>query len=92
MNSAFVCDGAFVEIEPGVVVNRPIELLFISATGGEGMLALPRNLVLLRAGSQATLHERYMSARPVRVSNQRGVRGGDRRRCEAPSWAVAGRK
>ena len=66
MNSAFVCDGAFVEIGSGVVVDRPIELLFISATGGEGRLALPRNLVLLRAGSQATLHERYVSASPAR--------------------------
>ena len=66
MNSAFVCDGAFVEIGPGVVMDRPLELLFVSATGGEGMLALPRNLVLLRAGSQATLHERYISASPAR--------------------------
>jgi len=47
-------------------MDRPLELLFVSATGGEGMLALPRNLVLLRAGSQATLHERYMSASPAR--------------------------
>jgi Fe-S cluster assembly scaffold protein SufB len=66
MNSAFVFDGAFVEIGSGVVMDRPLELLFISAAGGEGMLGLPRNLVLLRAGSQATLYERYISATPTR--------------------------
>ena len=66
MNSAFICDGAFVEIGAGVILNRAIELLYISSAVGEDVLALPRNLVLLHAGSQATLLERYISENPVR--------------------------
>ena len=65
MNSAFVRDGAFVEISPGVSLDRPIELLYISSSF-EDALVLPRNLVWLRSGSQATLIERYISAKPIR--------------------------
>lgn len=61
MNSAFVADGALIEIEEGLKLERPIELIFVSGVGGEGLLSLPRNLVRLGAGSQATVIERYLS-------------------------------
>ena len=62
MNSSFISDGAFVEIGPEVVLDKPIELLFISACSGKDRLGLPRNLVLCRSGSSATVVERYLSA------------------------------
>ena len=62
MNSAFVSDGAFIELEPGVKLDKPIELLYVSACTGEPTLSLPRNLVVLRKQSSATLCERYISA------------------------------
>jgi len=61
MNSAFVGDGALVEIAPGVQLEKPIELLFVSGCSGEGFLSLPRNLVILGEGSQANVIERHLS-------------------------------
>lgn len=62
MNSSFIPDGAFVEIGPGIVLEKPIELLFVSACEGEGRLGLPRNLIVCRSGSRASVIERYLSA------------------------------
>jgi len=61
MNSAFVGDGALVEVAPGVQLDKPIELLFVSGCSGEGFLSLPRNLVILGEGSQASIIERHIS-------------------------------
>ena len=61
MNSAFILDGAFIEIESGVKLEKPIELLYVSASTNEQALALPRNIVVLRKQSSATLCERYIS-------------------------------
>ena len=62
MNSSFIRDGVFVEIGPGFELDKPIELLFVCACGGESQLSLPRNLILGRPGSRATVIERYLSA------------------------------
>ncbi len=51
MNSAFVADGALIEVEEGLKLERPIELIFVSGVGGEGLLSLPRNLIRLKAES-----------------------------------------
>jgi Fe-S cluster assembly protein SufD len=61
MNSSFVGDGAVVEINAGVVLDKPVELLFVSGCGGSGRLSLPRNLVVAHSGSQATVIERHVS-------------------------------
>ena len=62
MNSSFISDGAFVEIGAEVMLDKPIELLFVSACSGKDRLGLPRNLVLCRSGGSATVVERYLSA------------------------------
>ena len=61
MNSAFVGDGALGEVAPGVQLEKPIELLFVSGCSGEGFLSLPRNLVILGEGSQCSIIERHIS-------------------------------
>jgi Fe-S cluster assembly protein SufD len=61
MNSAFVGDGALVEVAAGVQLEKPIELLFVSGCSGEGFLSLPRNLVILGEGSQCSIIERHIS-------------------------------
>ena len=67
MNSAFIGDGALIEIAPGTRVDKPIELLFISGCSGEGFLSLPRNLVVMGAGSQAAVIERHVSLADERL-------------------------
>lgn len=61
MNSAFVGDGALIEIAPGVELDKPIELVFLSGCSGEGFLSLPRNLITLGTGSRASVIERHLS-------------------------------
>ena len=60
LNTAFVNDGAFVEIPAGLVVEQPIHLLFVTTTEGAEVVAHPRTLVVAGAGSQATVIETFL--------------------------------
>jgi Fe-S cluster assembly protein SufD len=70
LNTAFFTDGAYVEIPKNTVVEEPIHLVFVSASRDLPVVSHPRNLVRLRAGSQATLIETYAGWAPdVTLSN-----------------------
>jgi Fe-S cluster assembly protein SufD len=60
LNTAFVQDGAFIEIPKGVVLEKPVEILYVSTGGEEPWVAHPRNLVFAAQGSQLTLVETYV--------------------------------
>ena len=61
MNSAFLVDGAVLEIAAGVEVAEPIHLLFVTdATAAKGMMH-PRNLIVVGRNAQATVVESYVS-------------------------------
>ena len=60
LNTAFVDDGAVVEIPTETVVGQPIHLIFIS--DGEGV-SHPRNLIVAGRHSRATVVESYVSLR-----------------------------
>ena len=60
LNTAFIADGAFVELPADVVVDKPIHLLFVS--DGEG-ISHPRNLIVAGHHSHAVLIESYVSVR-----------------------------
>jgi Fe-S cluster assembly protein SufD len=59
LNTAFVDDGAFVSIARGVIVPKPIHLLFLSTAAGAATVSHPRVLVLAGEHSQATIVETY---------------------------------
>jgi Fe-S cluster assembly protein SufD len=59
LNTAFLEDGAFIHVPDGVVVERPIELVFISSCKGGETMAHPHNLFVLGSGGKATIIERY---------------------------------
>ncbi|NKB63757.1 MAG: Fe-S cluster assembly protein SufD [Gammaproteobacteria bacterium] len=61
LNRAFSKDGVVVELGSNVALEKPIELLFLSA-GGES-LAQPRNLIIAREGCKGQIMERYLSVR-----------------------------
>jgi Fe-S cluster assembly protein SufD len=61
LNTAMVNDGLFVHVEAGCRVDKPIEVLFLTLAPEQPLLAQPRNLVVMEAGAQATLVERYAS-------------------------------
>jgi Fe-S cluster assembly protein SufD len=61
LNLAFFQDGAFILVPPGKVLAAPVHLLFLSTAKETGAASHPRNLVLVGAGSQATVFESYVS-------------------------------
>ncbi len=58
LNTAMMEDGAFVYIPPGVVVEQPIHLIYLTSSAQPGSYH-PRNLFVLGSSSQATLVESY---------------------------------
>ncbi|HSB08009.1 MAG TPA: Fe-S cluster assembly protein SufD [Blastocatellia bacterium] len=60
LNTAFMEDGAFIEIPTGVAVETPIHLLFVS-TADEPIAAHPRNLIIVGDNSQASIIEDYVA-------------------------------
>jgi Fe-S cluster assembly protein SufD len=58
LNTAFMSDGALIEIAADAVVEQPIHLLFVSA--GEGV-SHPRNLIVTGRHSRAAVIESYVS-------------------------------
>jgi len=60
LNSAFIRDGAFVHVARGVVVERPIHLLFISTGNSSPTASHPRNLIIAQRDTQVTIIESYV--------------------------------
>jgi Fe-S cluster assembly protein SufD len=69
LNSAFAADGAYVSVPEGVVLDAPLQLLFISTapagsqvpTGTMGtMTTHPRTLIVLEDNSQSQIVETYV--------------------------------
>lgn len=60
LNTAFLQDGALVWVPRGVIVEKPIHLMFVSKNGGEEpIVTFPRNLFVAGENSQVTLVETY---------------------------------
>ncbi len=61
LNTALIDDGLVIHVGPGIELERPLEMLFLTDGDEEGSTASPRNLVVLEAGAQLTLVERHAS-------------------------------
>jgi Fe-S cluster assembly protein SufD len=59
LNTAFLCDGAFVYLPRGAVVEAPIGLVFLGVSNGSTPISQPRILIVAEAGSRATIVESY---------------------------------
>ncbi len=59
LNTAFLCDGAFVYVPRNVVVEKPIHLLLLACPQTEPIAFFPRNLIVAEESSQLTLVEHY---------------------------------
>jgi Fe-S cluster assembly protein SufD len=64
LNTAFFSDGAWLELAPRTVVDRPIHLLFVSTVdpGDTPRAAWPRNLVVAGEASEVTVVETWIGA------------------------------
>jgi Fe-S cluster assembly protein SufD len=61
LNTAFAEDGAYVHLCRGVVVEKPIHLLFVSTSSGAPAMTHPRNLIVVEDEGQAAIVEEYVS-------------------------------
>jgi Fe-S cluster assembly protein SufD len=60
LNTAFLQDGAVVLVPAGVVVERPIHAVFLSApVDGQPIVTFPRNLFVVGENAQAAIVETY---------------------------------
>ena len=60
LNTAFIHDGAFINVREGTVATKLLHLLFVSTTVGEGAVAHPRNLIVVGASARATIVESHI--------------------------------
>ena len=61
LNDAHIDDGLFVHVPGNVVLDKPIEVLHLNYASISERLILPRHLVVIEPGAQATLIERFAS-------------------------------
>ncbi|MBK1720870.1 Fe-S cluster assembly protein SufD [Thiocystis violacea] len=61
LNTAGLDDGVVALVDRGVLLERPIELIHVSVGLDEPRVAQPRNVIVLGAGAQAIVIERYLS-------------------------------
>jgi Fe-S cluster assembly protein SufD len=60
LNTAFHSDGAFVYLKKGTILDRPVNLVFLTTDSPHPVAAHPRNLIVLEESAQATVVERYV--------------------------------
>jgi len=60
LNTAFLEDGAYIEIPKGVTATLPIYVLFVS-TADEAIASHPRTLIIAGENSQASIVEDYLA-------------------------------
>jgi len=61
LNTALINDGLFLQIDDGVKLEKPIEVINVSLSADDALLIQPRNLCVLGKAASATLIERYIS-------------------------------
>jgi Fe-S cluster assembly protein SufD len=66
LNTALFEDGAFVSVADGRVVDRPIQLLFLSTVTDAPAVSYPRTLVLAGRSSQVSIVETFAAIGPSR--------------------------
>ena len=59
LNTALFTDGVFIELPDDTIVQEPMELVFLTDTGGHHVVTSPRSLVLVGARSHVTVVETY---------------------------------
>lgn len=61
LNTAFLQDGALIDVGRGVTLGSPIHLLFIATAAARPRISHPRNLILAGEASRATVIEHYVT-------------------------------
>ncbi len=60
-NTAFMREGAYLNIPSGAILDRPIHLVYLFLEASEPTVVHPRNLIVTGSNAQATIVESYVS-------------------------------
>ena len=60
LNTAFFADGVFISVPDGVVLERPVQVLYLSSSHDEATVVHPRTLVVGGENSQLTVMEQLV--------------------------------
>lgn len=67
LNTAFAQEGAFIHIPKSVVVNKPIEILYLTSGVEKDKLVQPRNLLIVDENAYVQIVERHQSLSSKKV-------------------------
>ncbi len=60
LNTAFIQNGAFINVSPDVVIEKPVNILYLSKTNGSPLATHPRNLIVVGENAEMTVIESYI--------------------------------
>ncbi len=61
LNTAFACEGAFINIPKSKVADKPIEIMYLSTGNEAALMVQPRNLIIVGENAQVQIIERHQS-------------------------------
>lgn len=61
LNTAFACEGAFINIPKGKIADKPVEVMYLSTGSEAALMVQPRNLVIVGENAQVQIIERHQS-------------------------------
>lgn len=59
LNAAFLADGAVIEVDPGTIVERPVQVLWVASGQHTATMAHPRTLIVAGSACQLRVIETY---------------------------------
>jgi Fe-S cluster assembly protein SufD len=60
LNTAFIKNGTFINVAPNTLIERPINILYLSKESNGALATHPRNLIVMGDNSEATVIESYI--------------------------------
>jgi Fe-S cluster assembly protein SufD len=61
LNTAFSCEGAYINIPKNKVADKPIEIVYLSTGNEAALMVQPRNLIIVGRNAQVQIIERHQS-------------------------------
>jgi Fe-S cluster assembly protein SufD len=59
LNNLFIENGIFIHIKKNIILNEPIQIIYINNTGEDSLSQHPRNIIIMEEGAKAYLLEEY---------------------------------
>lgn len=75
LNTAFLDDGAFVEVPDGCALTTPVNLIYLTSSFPQPAVSHPRTLIVVGASAQATVIESYVGAKDTELGAEHLTNG-----------------